>query len=457
MANILLVEPDYRSKFPPLGLLRISSFHKNKGDQVTFTRGKDEILRNLKWHKIYVASLFTYELPRTVQTIRYYSASVDDENDIIVGGIAATLLPEYVKAHARCRVICGPLDKRRMLDNERIPISELLPDYSIINNPKWRYSPEDSYFCRATIGCIRKCKFCAVPILEPEFSFHKSVRKQIREVKKHYGEKQNLILLDNNILASDSFDSIISDISKSGFHRNATNNNKKRIVDFNQGIDARLIDKHVAELLSSICLSPVRLAFDYLGIERKYTHAIHLLANEGLKVFTNYVMYNFKDDPASLYYRLRLNAELSFHNGIRITSFPMKYIPVGDVNRRHIDPGWKWRYLRGIQCILHATHGLSSANLEFFEAAFGASYEQFLEILAMPDRYIIFREKYSGNGADEWAKTYRRLSKEKRNEFLDILGILNRSRKKEEDIKKYREYKHLLNHYYPGGKPVTCE
>jgi len=38
--NILLVEPDYRSKFPPLGLMRLSTYHRGRGDYVAFRRGE---------------------------------------------------------------------------------------------------------------------------------------------------------------------------------------------------------------------------------------------------------------------------------------------------------------------------------------------------------------------------------------------------------------------------------
>ena len=103
MSNILLVEPDYRSTFPPLGLLRLSTYHKAKGDHVTFVRGRDSRLRELNWHRVYVSSLFTWELPRTVRTIGFYRPCVECDDDLIVGGIASTLLPNYIQERTACR------------------------------------------------------------------------------------------------------------------------------------------------------------------------------------------------------------------------------------------------------------------------------------------------------------------------------------------------------------------
>ena len=453
--NILLVEPDYRSKFPPLGLLRLSSYHISKGDRVTFTRGRNEKLRGLPWHRVYVSSLFTYELPRTVKTAKYYSKAVETSNDLVVGGIAATLLPDYIRERVACRVIEGPLSSPRMINGERKPIAKYLPDYSIISDKKWGYKPEDSYFCRITTGCIRKCPFCAVPILEPEFDYFQPLQTQLREVRENYGERQHLVFLDNNILACDRLPSIIKSIYSAGFENGALRNNRQRTVDFNQGIDARLITKDVAQMLTTIALKPVRLAFDYKGIEKAYVRAIKHLAHCGFNEFTNYVMFNYKDGPKDFYYRIKLNTQLSRELGVRITGFPMKYSPVTDITRRFISKGWKWRYLRGIQCVLLATHGLVSPKPDFFAAAFGESFKEFLDILSMPDRYIIYREQYRNDGAADWKKLFRRLSEKTKSEFLDLLAQLNQDRNRKERIKKMKRFRALVEHYYPNGEVAS--
>ena len=139
-------------------------------------------------------------------------------------------------------------------------------------------------------------------------------------------------------------------------------------------------------------------------------------------------MFNFNDRPESLYRRMKVNLQLSKEHDVAITGFPMRYIPINDIERQYVSPGWHWRYLRGIQCVLLATHGMVSPNADFFAAAFGQSYEDFSEILSMPDRYIVHRGKYSGNKVDDWRKHFRRLSQTAREEFLHILGDLNSSR-----------------------------
>ena len=98
MKNILLIEPDYKNKYPPLGLMKISYFHKYiLHDYVRFTKGRlPEALCNTKWDHIYVTSLFTFEWAKTIEAINYAKTLVDDISKITVGGIAATLLPDQI-------------------------------------------------------------------------------------------------------------------------------------------------------------------------------------------------------------------------------------------------------------------------------------------------------------------------------------------------------------------------
>ncbi|RJQ07458.1 MAG: cobalamin-binding domain-containing protein [Bacillota bacterium] len=431
-----------------MGLMRLSTYHKSIGDHVTFVRGKNSEVQSVDWDRVYVSSLFTYELPKTVETASFYRCSVDRSEDLIVGGTAVTLLPDYVAARVDCRIVKGLLDKPALLSANSPPIDTVLPDYSLLETVNYDYRPADSYFCRATKGCIRKCSFCAVPVLEPKFGYRKSVSDQVKEVDSKFGPKQNLVLMDNNVLAIKGLERIIEDIVRAGFGKGATRGGRSRTVDFNQGIDARLVTPRTAQLLSTLALSPVRLAFDSLEIEDAYVAAVKRLADVGFTDFTNYVMFNYEDDPASFYRRLRVNVDLSAKLGVRITSFPMKFVPMNDITRSNIGTSWTWRYLRGIQCVLLATHGVVSPNPTFFRAAFGESLEEFLEIVSMPDRYIIYRETHKSEGAEEWRREFRALSDAEREEFLELLDQLHRTRTKR-PVGSSRRFRSLLNHYYP--------
>lgn len=420
---------------------------------MTFARGNVPVLRDINWHRIYVSSLFTYELPRTVNTIRYYAPSVcDPSNDMFVGGIGATLLPDYIRTRVKCKVIEGRLDKHNMLGANTPAIAELIPDYSLIESVDWEYRPEDSYFCRITIGCIRRCKFCAVRILEPTFKYSRGLTEQVLEMKRKFGEKQHLVILDNNILASKQFDKVVKEIRDAGFESGAERNGKKRTVDFNQGIDARLITPKIAKLLASICIRPIRLAFDDDEVEVPYRKATEMLAKEGFKTFTNYIMFNFNDTPSSFFHRLQVNMELSKELDIRITGFPMRFVPIDSTDRQYISRGWNWRYLRGIQCILHATHGMVSPNPEFFDTAFGRTYEEFLEIISMPDRYIVHRNDYKDQEAEEWRKRFQKLSPNDRKKFLSLLANVHKSGMRKSEILSHSKFAPLFEHYYPDGQ-----
>ena len=67
MADILLLEPGYANKYPPIGLMKISYFHKYiHHDYVRFAKGKlPDAFKDKKWDRVYVTTLFTFEWERT--------------------------------------------------------------------------------------------------------------------------------------------------------------------------------------------------------------------------------------------------------------------------------------------------------------------------------------------------------------------------------------------------------
>ena len=90
MKRILLVEPEHRNKYPPLGLMKISAYHKLRGDHVEFVKGCSRSHREYTWDRIYVASLFTFYWKVTVRTVEYYRQAV---RALKTSGSVACLLP----------------------------------------------------------------------------------------------------------------------------------------------------------------------------------------------------------------------------------------------------------------------------------------------------------------------------------------------------------------------------
>lgn len=423
MRHILLVEPPYRNKYPPLGLMKIATYHKWRGDYVRFAKGLCPDCRRQRWDRIYISTLFTFHWKTTLETIRYYSVAVESARDIFVGGVMATLLGGEIERETGVTVVRGLLNEPGMLDpGDNQVVDLLVPDFSILDDTGYEYGLKDAYIAYATRGCPNDCSFCAVRQIEPEFVHYLPIRQQIRAIEEVYGPKQHLILLDNNVLASARFERIVDDLIDLGFHRGAKMNGRLRHVDFNQGIDLRLLTPEKMALLAKIAIRPLRLAFDYIEVKDLYISCIKMSRDHGLTTLSNYVLYNYQDTPQDFYERLRTNVLLNEELDMQVYSFPMKFVPLDAKDRSYVGPHWNRRFLRGIQCVLIATRGMVGPRREFFEAAFGRDYQEFVEIVSMPDEYIIQRRKHENNAAAEWRQLFRALSDEERTAFFVLSG-----------------------------------
>ena len=115
--NILLIEPGYKNKYPPLGLMKIAQYHgvNGKKDNVKFIKGEDKTVESVIWDRIYITTLFSFEWSKISETIEYASKLVNQQHDkIFVGGIAASLMHEKFLSQDKwrgIRFIQGLLDK----------------------------------------------------------------------------------------------------------------------------------------------------------------------------------------------------------------------------------------------------------------------------------------------------------------------------------------------------------
>lgn len=293
--NILLVEPNYKNKFPPVALMKLSTYHKNLGDNVVFYKGnikdfiveritdkciaklyeldnsikwesrKDSIfnyirtrksvyldelnleenndwivvenwiryykdyywkklyLCNPEWDRIFVTTLFTFYFDITVDTINQLKGLVKPEGLFMVGGVLATLQPDELERATGIKPYRGLLNHPGDLDNGDEQIIDELPlDYTILDEIEYKYPMSNAYYGYLTRGCIRHCAFCAVPTLEPQYEDYIPLKERIAEVERLCGPQRNLLLMDNNVMASKSFDKITQEIVDCGFGKGAT-------------------------------------------------------------------------------------------------------------------------------------------------------------------------------------------------------------------------------------------
>lgn len=145
------------------------------------------------------------------------------------------------------------------------------PDYSIYPQYKEAYG-------FLTRGCIRKCSWCIVPKKE-------GTVKPYRDIEEVLQNRKSAILMDNNILSSDYGLKQIEKII-----------NLKCKIDFNQGLDARLVTEDVAEMLSKIrWLKYIRFACDTMSAVDPLIKAIEKLNKYGIKNYKIFVYVLVKD------------------------------------------------------------------------------------------------------------------------------------------------------------------
>ena len=123
--HVLMVEPGYYTQYPPIGLLKLSSYHKNLGDSTELVRGEKKDISQ-EPDTIYITSLFTWAWKPVWKAVRFYSKLFPD-SELWLGGIYASLMPEHA-------ALSG-VDPKRIFKGIFTLAEDLLPDYSLV--PEW--------------------------------------------------------------------------------------------------------------------------------------------------------------------------------------------------------------------------------------------------------------------------------------------------------------------------------
>lgn len=452
--RVLLVEPDYRSTrdrprtqsgdaawskpsdetlwYPPLGLMKIARFHKDRGDVVQFVRGcssgafaRGDLFRPEEiWDRVYITTVFTYHFEIVVKTVQFYLDAVSgDRSRLFVGGMMATLMGKEIEKETGVRPIVGVLNSPHQIGLRGTSNIDLLPaDYDLVDDTL--YAVNDTFYAYTTRGCTNKCPWCAVPRIEPSYVPYIDIKPTLGALRKAYGDKARLKLMDNNVLVSPQLGKIVDDLLALGYGRGEHTDarpRKQRVIDFNQGLDASHLTEEKMRLLSSLNIRPMRIAFDRAKEKRTYLRALRLARKYGVDLFSNYMLYNFEDTPKGLYERLRVNIELNEewvadHAGARsgkIYSYPMRFAPIHNTNGERenrsreaqngsgersrawlTEPAWTKRFTRNVAVMTGAAHGAISPTPSLAWRTIGHTFEEFLTNLYMPEELLRNRSKH---------------------------------------------------------------
>jgi hypothetical protein len=274
--NVLLVEPDFpipaksknHSHFMPIGLLKIGSYHKARGDKVKLVRGLKKV--NFEPDRILITSLFTYWSRQVHEAAEFYHHLYPGAK-VEIGGIYASLMPRQCKRRSPFATVRHGLYRGGIAESVPLDYS-LLPeqlDYQIVHTSR---------------GCIRHCTFCGTWRIEPRFTYKKTILPEIK--------KPRLIFYDNNLLANPHIDTILEELAayrkKHGGHL---------ACESQSGFDLRLLTKQRAAMLKEAGFANPRVAWDSKYSQWRRVHcAVRLLksAGYGHKDIFVFMIYNHK-------------------------------------------------------------------------------------------------------------------------------------------------------------------
>ena len=255
MSKIALYDYD-KTKFPNLALMKISTFHKQIGDEVEWYLP----IMSKTYDKVYCSKVFTFT---KFQKIIH--------NNVEYGGTGINInskLPEEIEIRK--------------------------PDYDLYDNIDYSLG-------FLTRGCPNKCSWCIVPSKEGDIR----VNSDIEDFLDH----NKAVLMDNNVLAHEHGIKQIEKIIRLGIK-----------VDFNQGLDARLIDDSVAKLLSNVkWLKCLRLACDNQSQMKHVENAVRLLRWHNTRPAKFFIYCLVKDIPEAL-------ERVKFLKGLYLDPFAQPFI-----------------------------------------------------------------------------------------------------------------------------------
>lgn len=214
--RIGLVDVDGSRTFPNIVLMKLSAWHKSVGDSVEWYTPFDG------WFdKVYLSKVFSftpdYDLP-------IYATEIQKGGS----GYCIELVNGKEVFHS---------ERDTQLPYE---VEHIYPDYSIYPS-----LTKDTAYGFLTRGCPRGCSFCIVKDKEGRCS------RKVADLKEFWNGQKNIVLCDPNILACKDWKPLLQSLIDS-----------KATIDFNQGLDIRMMTEEKIEMLNHIKIKQIHFAWD---------------------------------------------------------------------------------------------------------------------------------------------------------------------------------------------------
>lgn len=225
--EIGLIDVDSHN-YPNLCLMKLSAWHKKQGDDVEwydFTRHYD---------RVYMSKVF-HSSPDYGYIVNADEVVRGGTGYAIHGAGGETYIPN---------------------DDKPLPyeVEHIMPDYSL-------YGITDTAYGFLTRGCPRGCQFCIVGKKEGMCS-HK-----VADLHEFWSGQKNIVLNDPNILACREWKGLLSQLSDS-----------RSLVDFNQGLDARLLTEEKCLALDNVRIKEIHFAWDRYEDKEKILPKLRMFA-----------------------------------------------------------------------------------------------------------------------------------------------------------------------------------
>lgn len=275
--NVRITQID--GALPNIALMRLSAWHHDQGDSVTFTRDVERDLFEPEYQRVYGSTIFGFSTRRTERLQANFP-------DAIIGGTGS---------------------------GSQQTVEQLIGNFDDLDYSLYPEFAESIGFTQR--GCRLSCKFCVVPAKEGK---PRSV-KTIAQIWRGEGHPKKLHLLDNDFFGNPEWRDRIAEIREGNFR-----------VCLSQGINVRMITPESAAALASIEYRNTHFnertlytAWDNLKDETVFFRGIDTLEIAGVpaKHVRAYMLIGF--DPAETWERLWHRFNRTVERGIE--PYPMVY------------------------------------------------------------------------------------------------------------------------------------